>query len=492
MCLRPTTDPASLALRQTLEFNFVLVARQESLHKPKMTRPWYEHFISCVSIDQKGLHLSLGGDLDGDDDDWDAYLSVQDLSVKDWEEMGRHLSGRVDDDMMEGAIEIYGRALNDEKITSFFRGLTRDNVFHIFNFSSNGLSAAGIRGMVPFLHNSVSLQYLDLDNNDIQSEGFNELFRALHNSPIETLRCASCDIESIEINSELIPTKLTVLHLPCNKINADGCHELAKLLQGGESTLETLVLSSNNIDDEGVEILVDALQNNKTLSTLDLNRNDDISKRGKIMLLKLVNDISSIEATLQSNHTLKHVIVGKNNAGGRLALVDIDIVRQINLATQINAYPENSAGEKVISSHLCSKNRAELYRIQGVDHSVYREIDPLLLPEVLSLIGDSYGHGELFLALSASVTMLFSTVNRKKCVLQQREYHAANIAGHRAKVEELDAELAAEEKEAFVQKEIAYHAAKLEFFRAELAAIKQAKGQPEVECELRGSKRRRG
>ncbi len=460
-----------------------------------MTSRWYEPFyLSRSTISREGFDLSLRGDDDHhDDDDWDDDWSIRHLTVKDWEEMGRHISGRMEEDnVLGGAIHIYDRAITDEKITSFFRGLKRCNVCHKFNFSSNGLSVAGIRGMVPLLHNSVSLQFLNLDNNDIKSDGFNELFRALHNSPIETLNCASCGIESIEIDRELIPTELTVLRLQCNKINADGCHELAKLLQGGDSTLKTLNLNCNKIDDEGVEILVDALQNNKTLSTLELNRNNDVSNRGKLMLLKLVSDVSSIEATLQSNHTLAHVLVRNNNADG----ASDKSIHLLNLGTQINEdnedYPAEVAGrEKVIWTQLHSRRRAELADLQGVDHSVYSEIDPLHLPEVLALIGHNFGHGELFLALSASVTMLFSTVNRKRCVLQQREYHAANIAEHRAKVEELDAELAAEEKEAFVQEEIAYHAAKLEFFRAELEAIKRAKGQQEVECELRGSKRRR-
>jgi len=38
---------------------------------------------------------------------------------------------------------------------------------------------------------------------------------------------------------------------------------------------------------------------------------------------------------------------------------------------------------------------------------------------------------------------LFSTVNRKKCIQQERAYHAAIAAEHITKVEELNAELAA-------------------------------------------------
>ena len=59
------------------------------------------------------------------------------------------------------------------------------------------------------------------------------------------------------------------LDLDGNNINADGCRGLAKLLQGANATLTTLRLENNEIDDEGVAILVDALQNNTSLETLD-------------------------------------------------------------------------------------------------------------------------------------------------------------------------------------------------------------------------------
>ena len=45
-------------------------------------------------------------------------------------------------------------------------------------------------------------------------------------------------------------------------INADACRESAALLHGGNPSLHIVWLGKNNIDDEGVPILVDALRNN--------------------------------------------------------------------------------------------------------------------------------------------------------------------------------------------------------------------------------------
>ena len=359
------------------------------------------------------------------------------MTDENWEELGRAISNNT----YLGCLFLFDGSLNDQKMISLFRGLTRSSSINYIHLQENGLSAAGVRSMVPFLENANNLKYLDLANNDIQSDGFNELFRVLRNSPIERLRCVGCRIKSIEIDTEHIPKHLKWLHLQDNFINADGCHELAKLLQGGDSTLKDLYLSDNTIDDEGVAILVAALQNNTSLTALSLRGNDAISKQGKVSL-RLVCNISSIESTLQSNHTLSDLWFEQ----------DEEIHRYINIAVRINTRNENdqeAAGrEKVIQTQLHSGTRAALCRLQGIDDIIYGDISPLHLPEVLSSIGRSHGQGELYNALKSSIAGVISTVNMKKCIQQLRDYHEAKIAEHRAEVHNLNAKLAAmEEKE---------------------------------------------
>jgi len=292
--------------------------------------------------------------------------------------------------------------------------------------------------MVPFLQNANSLTRLDLYVNNIQSEGFNLIFRALRDSPIEHLDCCNCGIESIDIDGEHIPRNLKYLLLSENSINADGCRELAKLLQGGDATLDVLTLVKNRIDDEGVEILVGALQNNSSMTQLDLAFNNGISFQGEMMVMKLVNDISSIEATLRSNHTLEcRCLEDFSNTV---------IEWHLNEAFIINSNennPEAAGKAKVIKTQLHSERRAELAELQGVNHSVYSEINPLHLPEVLALVGHHNGHGELYHALKSSIAELFSMVNMKQCIQNEAAYHAAKIDEHGAKLKELNARLAA-------------------------------------------------
>jgi len=360
------------------------------------------------------------------------------MTDENWEELGRDVSNNTHLNI----VYLNEGALNDQKISCLCRRLTRSSSITDVIFSDNELSAVGIRSMVPFLQNANNLTHLDLDDNNIQSEGFNIMFRALRDSPIDRLNCDRCGIGSIEIDTEHIPKNLTYLSLIGNIINANGCHELAKLLQGGDSTLKDLYLRGNTIDDEGVAILVAALQRNTSLETLNLRGNDAISKQGKVSLLRLVCNISSIESTLQSNHTLRDLWFKS----------DEEIQRHINIAVRINTRNENdqeAAGrEKVIQTQLHSGTRAALCRLQGIDHVVYGDISPLHLPEVLSSIGRSHGQGELYNALKSSISGVISTVNVKKCIQQLRDYHEAKIAEHRAEVQNLNAKLAAmEEKE---------------------------------------------
>ena len=353
------------------------------------------------------------GYLDGDG----QYNFIQNITEENWEEIGNDIANNTELDRLS----LYKGALNDLKMTFLFRGLTRSSSLIRLELYNNNLSVVGVRSMVPFLQNSNKLVNLDLRENNLQSEGFNAMFRALRNSPVRQLYCDKCGITSIEIRC--IPKHLKELYLNENSISVDGCRQIAKLL-GGDATLERLQLRDNEIDDEGVEILVEALKNNKSLKGLDLRENGSISRQGRIVLLKLVSDISSIEATLRSNHTLEDIKVLEEEE-------EDEIQEHIDHATYMNRHsdaPRLFGGiggpadtEKVILMQLQSALRAKLAELQGVQQSIYSEIDPLHLPEVLSKICRRYGMTELYAALKSSLLELISTVNRKAYLLQERD-----------------------------------------------------------------------
>jgi hypothetical protein len=66
--------------------------------------------------------------------------------------------------------------------------------------------------------------------------------------------------------------------------------------------------------------------------------------------------------------------------------------------------PEAAGGERVIEYQLRSTTyKEELVALQGINHSVYSEMDPLHLPKVLSLIGRRYGQTDVYVALLSSI-----------------------------------------------------------------------------------------
>jgi hypothetical protein len=366
----------------------------------------------------------------------EVYGGIENMTEDEWEQFGHDVANNTH----LGDLTLSDETLNNQKMTSLFRGLTRSSSIKDVYFMNDDFDVEGVRSMVPFLQNAGNLKRVDVSNNNIGSEGFNLLWRALRDSPIEILHCYNCGIKSIKIDGDTIPKKLTKLVLSENSINTDGCRELTKLLQGGNPTLKNLYLVNNKVDDEGFGILVNALQNNTSLESLWLDRNDPISHEGHVSLLKLVNDVSSIKSTLHSNHTLLTLRIDKYSE---------EIQEQINAAIRINksnkGNPDAAGRAKVIHSQLHSVTRAKLAALQGVHRSVYIEIDPLHLPEILSLVDEKHGQRELYVALKSSIVTLFSTVNEKKCIEQEREYHVVRAAEHMAKIEELDAKLAAME-----------------------------------------------
>eukprot|EP00984_Skeletonema_dohrnii_P011268 scaffold4476_cov120-Skeletonema_dohrnii-CCMP3373.AAC.17 len=168
-----------------------------------------------------------------------------------------------------------------------------------------------------------------------------------------------------------------------NNIGPDGCRGLATLLQKENSTLDTLILDRNNIDDEGVQILANALRSNTSLTRIILTGNE-ITREGVVSLLKVVNDISSIKATLQSNHTLTEIEYDDF----------FDIQLNISDALYYNKDLEGDAvigKAKVINTQLHSEVREWMCYSQGIDSQhdsiavPLTEIGPQLLPEILEI-----------------------------------------------------------------------------------------------------------
>ena len=302
---------------------------------------------------------------------------------------------------------------------------------------STEIGLAGIQSMVPFLKNSRGLIHLRVGNNPgINSECFRLVVEALDGGPINMLNFDSCSISDISVLGDCFLPNVCSLELSnhsvtsvpsldkytnledlwfCGKVGTDigidGCRSIAILLQKEGCSMQNLNLNHCGIGDNegGGEILANSLKRNNSLELLNLY-SSKMTERGCSAFLKLLNDISSIESTYTSNHTLTRQLMFpypaiNNHAGSALRL---------NKRHEGDAHAVGRA--KVIATQLKSNTRRELCQLQGIDYSfesVFADVEPILLPEVLALVGGNHGQSELYLMLMAAVPDLASIVEGK-------------------------------------------------------------------------------
>lgn len=77
--------------------------------------------------------------------------------------------------------------------------------------------------------------------------------------------------------------------MTANKISFKGCEALAKYLTGEYCALESLILRSNRCAHYGAKAIANAISRNRTLVHLDMVRND-IDDNGLKMLAEALND----------------------------------------------------------------------------------------------------------------------------------------------------------------------------------------------------------
>eukprot|EP00571_Detonula_confervacea_P008673 CAMPEP_0172318440 /NCGR_PEP_ID=MMETSP1058-20130122/34889_1 /TAXON_ID=83371 /ORGANISM="Detonula confervacea, Strain CCMP 353" /LENGTH=177 /DNA_ID=CAMNT_0013033279 /DNA_START=1 /DNA_END=534 /DNA_ORIENTATION=- len=144
--------------------------------------------------------------------------------------------------------------------------------------------------------------------------------------------------------------------------------------------------------------------------------------------LKLLNDVSSIESTYNSNHTLKTLSLSPHSNNAPLWEMQHHIMSAIQINVGFSNAPHR---EKTRRTQLNSSTRMKLCRLQGIDYSynnIFADIDPTLLPDVLALVGEKHGQSELYSALVATAPDLTSLINRKAMLENTLAVKRAHVA----------------------------------------------------------------
>jgi len=157
------------------------------------------------------------------------------------------------------------------------------------------------------------LEDLDFGGTSIGRNGFIALANTLRSwstPKLQKLDLRDCNIddEGLEhlVNALTNINTLQELYMPYNSsITIRGWKTLSTLLELPASSLEDLIIfGNNNIGDEGAFVFANALSNNTTLTALDLFYDSRITNEGWAYFSKLLCDTSSVNKTYLSNHTL--------------------------------------------------------------------------------------------------------------------------------------------------------------------------------------------
>ena len=178
------------------------------------------------------------------------------------------------------------RNLGPEGIRQLSLALGQNKSIQKLNLANIDLTGGQICLLDEFLKNNENLTKLWVKSCELGTEGARDLSLTLGNCNkslkhifLSDIHFEAGHVSQIVLALSMHP-QLKELNLSSMNIGRNECTALATLLRITTKQLQTLWLSNNNIDDEGVETLVHAISGSK-LQVLSLDRNPTITSRGR-------------------------------------------------------------------------------------------------------------------------------------------------------------------------------------------------------------------
>ena len=178
--------------------------------------------------------------------------------------------------------------------------------FNAVDFSKRRLAPADCAAVVHCLNSVQQISLIDLSDNNIGSLGCVEIVKLFDNSNCQlrglNLGFNNIDDEGVkQLSNAVVNSQLSSLNLAGNKITDEGVKQLSNAAVN--SQLSSLDLGSNKITDEGVKQLSNAVVNSQ-LSSLDLMYNINITDEGVTELSNAVVNSQLSRLNLLGNHKI--------------------------------------------------------------------------------------------------------------------------------------------------------------------------------------------
>ena len=235
---------------------------------------------------------------------------------------------------------------------------------------------------------------------------------------LKRLVLASCSIGNNKTMLSCIRNKSLVnIDLASNGITSSGAYIISKFLaKAKDRCLAKLSLEDNKFNDKDALLFASALKLNKTLTLLNLKKND-ISQKGLHVLKKSLFDESSLNTMADCNHNCRIVVHKDNGNKGT------DFIESIN-----------NPGVTTSASYFGRKNKILKIMFKTkkgcMDLRHYEDLPVELFPDVLSFIqyekagiSKAKMHTLLFELLRAYPCIFVARKNLEQVVLSRKRKH---------------------------------------------------------------------
>lgn len=220
-------------------------------------------------------------------------------------------------------------------------------------FCSRNLGDQGVRLLTEALRGNCNLSALDLSSNRIESEGAQSISSLL--------------IHQNNMNSNSgMARGIKTLILSENNLGDDGVRSVARALENNKS-LESLWVDDNSIGAVGLKLLSHSLQKNQRLERLHLKHN---SFQSLSPLIECAFNKKSLNSVAESNHTLKHVFL---NCGYSYECDELERILRINRLGKVEA----------------RRTKIAMYLEKHLNVLLQLDMDTLVLPRMLCIIGQN-------------------------------------------------------------------------------------------------------
>ena len=306
-------------------------------------------------------------------------------------------------------LNILSPALVAQPLTSLYflgNNLSRDQL----------LIVADIIGQIPTLE-AFAIARNSLG--ELKEDVTTRLTTAIKSHPnLKRLVLASCGIGNSKTMLSCIRNKSLVnIDLASNGITTSGAAYISKFLAKAKNRcVKQLSLEDNKFNDKDALLFASALKLNKTLTLLNLKKND-ISQKGLNVLKKSLFDESSLNAMADSNHKCR-ILVHKDD--GNKGNKEIDFIESIN-----------NPGVPTSGRYFGRKNKivTMMFKTEKgcFDLRHYEDLRVELFPDVLSFIQ----YEKAGIQKAKVHTLLFEVLRAYPCIFVARNFEQVVVSRKR-------------------------------------------------------------